>query len=202
MKLYYYPGACSLAVHVALIEAGRTAELVKVDLGAKKTESGADFLKINPKGYVPALELDDGSVLTEAGVCCQYVADLAPQTGLAPAAGTLPRYRLMEWMNFITSEVHKPLGSLFDPTMPQEGRDRALTILAKRLDYLTDAMKGRQHLVGDQFTVADAYLFNVLNWTGMVKVDLSKWPALQAYIGAIAGRASVQQALKEEGLVK
>jgi glutathione S-transferase len=202
MKLYYYPGACSLAVHVALIEAGRTAELVKVDLGAKKTESGADFLKINPKGYVPALELDDGSVLTEAGVCCQYVADLAPQTGLAPAAGTLPRYRLMEWLNFITAEVHKPLGSLFDPSLPQEGRDRALATLGKRLDYLTDALKGRQHLVGDQFTVADAYLFNVLNWTGMLKVDLSKWPVIQGYMGTVAARASVQQALKEEGLVK
>ena len=177
------------------------SNLVKVDLGAKKTEGGADFLKINPKGYVPALELDDGAVLTEAGVCCQYVADLAPQSGLAPAAGTMERYRLMEWMNFITSEIHKALGSLFDPSMPADGRERVLRNLSRRLDYLVAAMNGKNHLVGDRFTVADAYLFNVLNWTGFLKVDLSKWPALQSFMGAVASRPSVQQALKEEGLI-
>src|SRR6266550_305369 len=148
MKLYYTPGACSMAVHIALREAGLPFELEKVDLAGKRTEKGEDFLKINPKGYVPALRLEDGSVLTEAGVCVQYVGDLAPQTDLTPIAGTMGRYRLMEWINFISTEIHKTFGPLFDPSVSDEGRKRQIALLTKRFGYLAEQLSGRECLTG------------------------------------------------------
>ena len=202
MKLYYAPGACSMAVHVALREAALPFELDKVDLASKKTAAGEDYVGINPKGYVPALRLDDGSVLTEAGVCLQYVADLAPRTELAPVAGTMARYRLMEWLSFISAEIHKTFGPLFDPTVSQELRNRQIGTLGKRFDFLEQVLAEQSFLAGETHTVADAYLFTVLNWTHFLKVDVSRWLALQRYMTRIAARPAVVQALKAEGLTK
>jgi glutathione S-transferase len=202
MKLYYTPGACSMAVHIVLREAGVPFELEKVDLRSKRTQGGEDYVQINPKGYVPALRLEDGSVLTEVGVCVQYVADLAPQTDLAPVAGTMARYRLMEWINFISTEIHKTFGPLFDPSASGELRQRQIGLLAKRLDYVAEHLKQSGFLTGDKFTAADAYLFTVLNWTHVVKLDASAWPPLQAYIARIAERRAVRETMKTEGLIK
>jgi glutathione S-transferase len=200
MKLYYTPGACSLAVHIALRESGHPFELEKVDLKTKRTERGQDYLRVNPKGYVPTLQLDDGSTLTEANVCVQYVADLAPQSDLAPIAGTTERYRLMEWMAFTSTEIHKNFSPLFDPTASSELQERQKKLLAKRFDYVSEHLSGRSGLMGDKFTAADAYLFTVLRWANVVKVDLSRWPALQDYLKRNAARPSVRDALKAEGL--
>jgi glutathione S-transferase len=202
MKLYYAPGACSLAVHIALRESGRSFDLEKVDLRAKRTERGEDYTRVNPKGYVPALKLDDGSVFTEAGVCLQYVADLAPQTDLAPVAGSTERYRLMEWLNFISTEIHKTFGPFFDPTTSAELRERQTKILEKRFAYLSEHLGQHRRLMGDKLTIADAYLFTVLNWTKVAKIDTSRWPALEGYVKSIGEEPSVRAALKAEGLSK
>ncbi|MGJ0484685.1 MAG: glutathione transferase GstA [Methylomicrobium sp.] len=200
MKLYFAPGACSMAPHIVLREAAYSFDLEKVDLAKKQTESGENYLDINPKGYVPALRLDDGEVLTEVAVILQYLADQKPDSGLAPTLGTKERYRLMEWLNFISSELHKLFGSLFNPKIPAEWRENQLERLGQRFDYLAHRLNGKLYLAGDQFTVADAYLFTVLNWSPVLKVDINKWPKLQEYVAQIAARPSVVEAMRAEGL--
>ena len=202
MKLYFYPGACSMAPHIVLREAGYKFELDKVDLAKKQTAGGEDYGKVNPKGYVPALRLDDGQVLTEAGAILQYLADHKPEAGLAPKAGTMERYRLIEWLNFIASEIHKTLGALFNPKITPEWKDNQIALFSRRCDVLVRTLDGRQYLMGDKFSVADAYLFTILGWANLFKLDMSKWPALQSYSARIAARPAVQQAMKAEGLIK
>ena len=201
MKLYYAPGACSMAVHIVLREAGYKFDLDKVDLAAKRTAGGEDYLAVNPKGYVPALKLDDGTTLTEVGVILQYVADEKPRRNLAPKPRTPERYRLMEWINFTSSEIHKTLGDFFNPKMTPEWREAKLERLGKRLDYLDKALAANEHLMGE-FSVADAYMYTVLNWTNIHKIDLSGWPNIQAYVRRVAERPSVRKAMKAEGLGK
>jgi glutathione S-transferase len=202
MKLFFAPGACSMAPHIVLNEAGIPCELEKVNLGKKTTAAGEDYYKINPKGSVPALQLDDGQVLTEVAVLVQYIADRKPETGRAPKAGTLDRYRLMEWINYVSSEVHKTFGPLFNPNAPEEWKKTAADQLGNRFDYLAGHLKDRQYVMGDTFTAVDAYLFTVLNWTHFVKLDLGKWPALTGYMARVADRPEVKKTMKEEGLIK
>jgi len=202
MKLYYYPSACSMAVHIALREAGIPFDLDKVDLAKHRTENGDSYYQVNPKGYVPALELDDGQVLTEDAVLLQYVADLKPASGLAPQAGTMERYRLMEWLNFIASEMHKALGALFNPKITPEWKDNQIALFGRRCDFVVKALGGKPYLMGDKFTIADAYLFTILGWANFFKLDMSKWPALTDYAGRIAARPAVQATMKAEGLIK
>jgi glutathione S-transferase len=202
MKLYFSPGACSLSPHIVLREAGLDFELEKVDLRSKQTASGADYNSINPKGYVPALQLDNGQVLTEGPAIVQYVADLVPGKLLAPAAGSMARYRLIEWLNFISTELHKGFGPLFKPNVPQETQHAARENLAKRFAYVAQQLPESGYLTGEHFTVADAYLFTVLSWTAHVKLDLSPWPELRAYIDRVAQRPAVHAALLAEGLIK
>ena len=201
MKLYFSPGACSLSPHIVLLESGLPFESEQVDLRAKTTASGDDFTAINPKGYVPALRLDGGLVLTEGPAIVQYVADLAPEKHLAPLAGSLGRYKLAEWLNFISTEIHKSFGPLFKPDASEEMKQAARANLAKRFPTVAAALEGSLYLMGDQFIVADAYLFTVLNWAAKVNVDLSPWPALQRFQQRVAARPAVQQALREEGLL-
>jgi glutathione S-transferase len=201
MKLFYMPGACSLAPHIALREAGLPFDLELVDR-SKKTGSGADYWTINPKGAVPAVKLDDGQVLTEAGVIQQYIADKVPAKKLAPAAGTPERYRLQEWLNYIASELHKGIGQLFNPAMPDDYKEAVKKGLAARqFAYLEKALAGRDYLLGD-FTIADGYAFTVLNWTKLHKIDLSAFPNVVAYMQRVAARPAVQAAMSAEGLLK
>lgn len=202
MKLYYSPGACSLSPHIALREAGLSVELKKVDLAAKTLEGGGDYLKINPNGYVPALELPSGEVLTEGPAIVQYIADQNVDSRLAPKAGTLERYRLQEWLNFISTEIHKNFTPLFSKTASADWKAAALEKLSQRFDFLTSKLQGKKYLLGEQFTVADTYLFTTLNWTKAVKIELGKWPVLVEYHARVAARPKVQEALKAEGLVK
>jgi glutathione S-transferase len=200
MKLYYMPGACSLAPHIALREAGLSFDLEQVER-SKKTKSGDDYLAINAKGSVPALRLDDGQVLTESGVIQQYIADKAPAKKLAPAAGTTERYRLQEWLNYIASDVHKGIGQLFNPVMPDEYKEAVKKGLAARqFPFLDKALAGRDYLMGD-FTVADGYLFTVLRWTNIHKIDLSAFPNIVAFMKRVAARPAAQEAMKAEGLL-
>lgn len=204
MKLYFAPGACSLSPHIALREAGLSFDLEQVDLATKKTKSGADFAAVNPKNYVPALALDNGEVLTEAAVIAQYIADKANGAGksLLPPAGTMERYRVQEWLNYIAAELHKGMGQLFNPKLPDSFRQTVKeSLLPPKFDYLSKKLEGRQYLMGDTFTVADAYLFTILNWSDLLGVDLSPWPVLQAYKARVAARPAVQAALKAEGLL-
>lgn len=201
MKLYYTPGACSMAPHIALREAGLSFDLEKVDLMGKKTETGAEFTTINPKGYVPALQLDNGQVLTEVGVLLQYIADQKPASGLAPAAGTLERYRLMETLNFIATELHKSFGPLFNPASTDDAKKAAIDMIGKRFGYLDQQLAGKQYLLGDTFTVADCYFGTVLGWCQYAKLDLSPWPAIGAYAGRVMSRPAVLETLKAEGLM-
>jgi len=202
MKLYYVPGVCSLASHIALREAGLDFELDKMDRETRRTASGENYLEANPKGSVPALRLDNGEVLTEGAVILQYIADQGPSSGLAPAVGTMQRYRLAEWLNYIATEVHKQYSPLFNPKLPPEWRENQLNLLAKRFDYLTQRLGNRPYLMGERFTVADAYLFVVLGWSARLKVDLGPWPLLKDYLTRITARPAVQAALKAEGLAK
>jgi glutathione S-transferase len=201
MKLYFAPGACSLSPHIVLRETGLNFELEQVNNQEKKTKSGQDFWAVNPKGQVPVLELDNGEKLTEGPIVVQYLADQKPTAGLLPPAGSMERYRVQEWLNFITSELHKSFGPIFRPTTPDEFKKISKENLAKRFDYLDKHFAGRQYLMGDQFTVADAYLFTVLRWTARIQMDLGKWPNLKAYVERIAARPKVQEALKAEGLL-
>ena len=202
MKLYYSPGACSLAPHIAMRELGIDVDLKKVDLKAKQVEGG-DYKQVNGKGYVPAIETPAG-VLTEAPVILQYLADQKPEAGLAPKPGDKDRYKLQEMLNFITSELHKGFGNFFNPAMAQnDGWRQAVTDrLGLRLDWLEKQLGGKQYVMGDKFSVADAYLFTILNWAAPSKFDLSRWPAIVAYHKRVGARPKVQEALKAEGLVK
>jgi glutathione S-transferase len=201
MKLYYSPGACSLASHIALIESGLPHTIAKVDLRKHTLEDGSDFYAINPKGYVPVLELDDGTRLAEGVVVLQYIADRAPGT-LAPSYGTLERYRVMEWLTFVNSEVHKQYSPLFYPTTPDATKEQIRTKLAGRFEYLSKVLQSQPYLTGNAFTIADAYLFTILNWSHNLKVDLSPYPTLVAYQERIRALPSVQRAMTQEGLVK
>jgi glutathione S-transferase len=201
MKLYYAKGACSLSPHIVLLEAGLPFTLEKVDFATKKTDQGVDYSTVNSKGSVPTLELDDGKRLTEGPAIVQYLADQKPDSGLAPRAGTFERYQLMEILNFITSEVHKSFSPLFKDSSP-EMKEAARAAVGKKFDWLSGFLGGKTYLMGNSFTVADAYLFTVAGWTGHVGMDLNKWPVLAAYHSRIAQRPKVQQALKEEGLLK
>jgi glutathione S-transferase len=202
MKLYYSPGACSLAPHIVAEELGTKLDYVKVDGGAKKTQDGQDFWKVNPKGYVPALGMDNGEVLTEGPVISQYLADQKPQAGLVPAAGTLERYRLQEMLGYINSEIHKTYSPLFGKDIDPKLRDDRVAYLMKRYAVIEQKLDGHEYLFGDRFTIADAYLFVVTNWANFVKVDLSQFPKLQAFQKRVAARPAVQAAMKAEGLVK
>ncbi len=202
MKLYYATGACSLSPHIVLREAGLPFELKKVDTRTKMVADGTDFTQINEKGYVPALELDNGEILTEGPAIVQYLADQKPQAGLVPQAGTLERYRLQEWLNFLTSEIHKQFGPLFKKDLPEDWKKMIHENLARRFDWLTKQLQGKTHLMGETFTVADAYLFTLLNWCQWVGPDLARWPVLQAYHARVGARPTVQAALKAEGLLK
>lgn len=202
MKLYYSPGACSLAPHIVLNEAGYAYEAEKVDIPTKKTATGGDFLAINPKGYVPAITLDDGQLLTEVQVLLRYLADQKPQSNLMPKPGTMERYRVEEWMNYIATELHKGYSPLFRPNTPEEYKTIARENLAKRLALLDKALAGKQYLMGNAFTAADAYAFTILRWSQFTKVDLSPYANIKAYMARVEARPKVQQTLKEEGLLK
>lgn len=202
MKLYYSPGACSMAPHIVAREAGHPIELDKVDIRNKKTAGGGDFWKVNPKGYVPALVLDDGEVLTEVGVICQYLADQKPESGLVPPCGTMARYHQMEALNFAATEVHKQIGALFNPQLTPEMRQVQIGAIGRRLGALEKMLEGKQFIMGDRFSAADAYLFTVLNWTGLHKIDISQWPNIVAFMGRVGARPMVREAMKAEGLLK
>jgi glutathione S-transferase len=198
LKLYLSPGACSLAPHIALAEAGLKYEIEKVDLRAKTTKSGQDFWQINAKGGVPALQLDDGQVLTECAAVVQYIADLNPGAELAPPVGTFTRNRLQEWLNYIASELHKGFAPLFNPQTTDDGKKAALTALDVKFDYLAGQLEGKSYLLGTGFTVADGYLFTVLTWTKYVGIDLGKWPSIESYFKGIAARPAVLAVRKAE----
>jgi glutathione S-transferase len=202
MKLYFTPGACSLSPHIVLREAGLPFTTTKVDLKTKVMADGGDFRKINDKGYVPTLQLDDGSILTEGPAIIQYLADQAPASGLAPANGTLARYRLQEWLNFISTELHKQFSPLFNPDTPDAVKEAQRKKLGGRFDWIVGQLGDQPYLTGENFTVADAYLFTVLNWTKFAGIDLAQWPALGAYVARVAARPKVQEALKAEGLIQ
>ncbi len=203
MKLYYKPGACSLASHITLNEIGATFTLDKVDTDAKTTENGGDFLSVNPDGYVPALELSSGDIITEGAAVLQYLADQKPEAGLAPASGTLERARLQQHLNYVASELHKAFGPFFSgKELSAEQRSATVENVSKKLSHFEAVLNdGRDYLLGDTFTVADSYLFVVTNWSNFVGLDLSPWPNLQAFLGRVAARPAVQTALKSEGLL-
>jgi glutathione S-transferase len=201
MKLYIMTGACSMASNIALHEAGIQFEISKVDRRTKRAD-GVEFVTINPKGYVPALRLDDGQVLTENVAVLQYIADLNPAAKLAPPAGTMERYRLQEWLSFINSEVHKAFTPLFSPEATEKMKDYARNYIAKRLTYVEGALGDRQYLMGEQFTVADAYLFTVVGWGAHVGVDVGQWPRLKSYVDRVRARPHVIEAMTAEGLIK
>ncbi len=190
-----------MATHIVLRETGHNFDLEKVNLATKETESGEDFTNVNPKGYVPALRLDDGEVLTEAAVTLQYVADQNPESGMVPQVGSMERYRLMELLNFISTEIHKSFGALFNPNITPAHKEHQLALIGKRCDVLSQQLEGKQYLTGDAFSVADAYLFTVLGWSNILGVDMTKWPTLTDYMGRIADRPTVKEAMKAEGLV-
>ena len=202
MKLFFSPGACSLSPHIALLEAGVPFDLQKVDTKSHQTAEGGDFYAVNAKGYVPVLQLNDGQLLTEGPAIVQYIADQKPESKLAPKAGSIERYRLQEWLNFITSEIHKGFSPLFAADTPAEYKEIAKAKLGKRFDWLSTQLAGKSYLMGDTFTVADGYLFTVINWGQWVGIDLANWPVLKEYHGRVAARPQVQQAMKAEGLLK
>jgi len=202
MKLYYSPGACSLSPHIVLREAGVKFDLIKVNLADHKTEAGEDFYAVNPKGQVPTLKLDNGHVLTEGAIIAQYVGDHAPESHVVPKAGSFERYREAEWLNWIASEFHKPMGSLFNKDMAGKAGDLIKANIGRKLDYLESHLAKHEYLVGGHFTAADAYAFTILSWAGHVGVDLSKHAHVVAYQARIGARPAVQAALKAEGLVK
>jgi len=202
MKLFFSPGACSMATHIVLLETEQPFELDKVDLGTKKTQSGEDYTAINPSGYVPSLQLNNGEILTESAVILQYVGDQAPGSDIFPAAGSMDRYRVMGQLNFISSEIHKTLGVLFNPKITAAHKDYQLAVFGKRCDVLSAQLAGKIYLTGETFTVADAYLFTVLSWCKIFAIDLSNWPVIVDYLGRVASRPSVQEALKAEGLLE
>ncbi len=202
MKLYYSPGACSLSPHIVLRESGLAFEPVLASTKTHKLQDGTDYYTINPKGYVPLLELDNGERLSEGPAIVQYIADQVPAKKLAPAAGTMARYRLQEWLNFTTSELHKSFSVLFNPAMPEEAKALMRTKVGDRLKWVDSQLEGKSYLMGDAFSVADAYLFTVTNWTQHVGVDISTLKNLGAFMKRIAERPAVREAMKVEGLLK
>lgn len=202
MKLYFSTGACSLSPHIVLKELGLDFEAVRVDLKTHRTEQGADYYQINPKGYVPLLQLDDGQTLSEGPAIVQYLADLKPDAKLAPTWGTMARYRLIELLNFISTELHKTIGSLFNGALSEDMRAMTLTRVEGRLKDASSLLEGKDYLMGSQFTVADAYLFTVLGWLRFFKIDLARWPVLKAFSDRVAARPAVVAAMTAEGLIK
>jgi glutathione S-transferase len=202
MKLYYSPGACSLSPHIALLEAGLPYDLVKVDLRAKKLENGDDYLKVNPKGQVPALTLDNGEVVTEGPVIVQMIADKASAKNLAPARDSAERYKLQEWLNFVTAELHKNFSPMFSPVLSDDAKAFFKDRVMGKFKYVDSQLAGRDYLMGKQFTVADGYLFTMLSWAERMKFDLSAMPNLLAYKARVGARPKVREALTREGLMK
>ncbi len=202
MKLYYSPGASSLLPHIVLREAGLSFELEKVSLKNKKTASDRDFLRINAKGQVPTLQFEDGSVLTEGPAIVLWLADQVPEKRLAPAAGTMERYHMIEWLNFIATEMHKSFTALFDGGAPDATKQAARERIERRLDYAQKALGEQPFLIGEHFTTADAYLFTVLSWGAYVDIDITRWPKLAAFAARVGARPKVRDALKAEGLLK
>jgi len=202
MKLYYWPGACSLSPHIVSREAGIDLQLAELDRGERKTTDGTVLSSVNPKNQVPVLEMDNGQSLTEGPVIVQYLADQKPASGLIPPPGTIDRYRVQEWLNFITSELHKTFGPLFRPNTPEEFKTTSKEILGQRFNWIDKQLAGKQYLMGDTFTVADAYLFTIVRWSPRVGIDLSKWPNITAYLDRVAARPKVQEAMKAEGLLQ
>ena len=200
MKLYYAPGACSLAPHIVLNELNQPYDLVKVDLRAKTTEAGDDFTGVNGKGQVPTLEISKGEVLTEVATILQYLADKASNTDLLPAYGNMSRYRAMEGLNFVASELHKGIGGLFNPAMPEDGKKAIIARVQRHLGWLDRQLANKPYLLGDHYSVADAYAFTVLGWTKHVNIDLSPHAHIVAYLDRVGARPAVRAALKKEGL--
>jgi glutathione S-transferase len=201
MKLYFAPGSCSMSPHIALIEAGLEFEAIRVDLKTKKLEDGSDYLRISPKGQVPALAIDGGDLFTEGAVLVQYIADLRPEANLAPPQGSLERYRLMEWLNYVATEIHKGFGPLWNPATPDAYKAITAERLNKQFAYLNSHFTNNKYLMGDNFTVADGYLFTCVNWTNMLKMDVSAYPNLIRFMTRVAERPAVQQAMQNEGLI-
>jgi glutathione S-transferase len=202
MKLYYAPGACSLSPHIALQEAGLPHKAIRADLKTKQMEDGGDYKAKNPLGYVPALELDDGTMLFEGPAIVQYIADKAPAKHLAPANGSVDRYKLQSWLNFVSTEVHKGFSPLFNPAMPDDAKKIAKERLATRFAHLEKHFASHDYLMGSAYSVADGYLFTTLNWTKPTQIDLTPYPKLMAYHARIGSRPAVQAAMKAEGLIK
>ena len=202
MKLYYSPGACSLASHIALYETGLPFEVDKIIKTTKMTVGGENFMQLNPKGYVPTIKLDDGSILTEGAAILQYIADQQPASGLAPKAGTMERYRLQEWLTFISSEIHKSFSPMFNKEATEEMKNYARNNLTRRLIHAETQLANTPYLMGDHFTVADAYFFVVMNWSNAVGFDLAPYPYIKEYMARVAARPAVQAAMRAEGLLK
>jgi len=202
MKLYYSPGACSQAAHIVLHETGFSHDSIRVDLRAKTLEDGADYLRVNPKGAVPALELENGEVLTENAVILQYLGDRSGSSDLLPPPGDFRRYRVLEWLNFVATELHKGFGPLFNPGAASEWKQAARDQLGKKFDFVEQQLGDRPFLTGNNFTIADAYLFVMLGWTSVTDIDLARWPGLTEFRDRVAQRPSVRQVLQFEGLVE
>ncbi len=202
MKLYYLPGACSLGAHISLRETGLPFEIDKVDGATKKTAGGEDLMKLNPKGYVPTIKLDDGSIMCENGAVLQYIADQNPAAGLAPASGTMARYRLQEWLTFIGTELHKTFSPLFRKDVAPEVKTRAFELLTRRFSYVERQLTDTPYLMGATFTVADAHMFAIVRWCSRVGYDLAPFPKLTEYFARISARPTVQAAMKAEGLIQ
>ncbi len=200
MKLYYAPGACSLSPHIVLKEAGLAFEPQMADLKAHRLSDGSDYYAVNPKGYVPVLELDDGERLTEGPAIVQYIADQVPDKHLIPAAGSMGRYRAQEWLNFISTELHKGIGGLFNPAMPEEAKALMKTKALGRLKWVDSQLEGKDYLMGTAFSVPDAYLFVVTSWTSHVGIDIGELGNLKAFMARMKARPAVQEALSAEGL--
>jgi len=200
MKLYYMPGACSLAPHIVANEAGIALELVRVDGKTKKTEADQDFLATNPNGYVPTLVLDDGQTLTEAQLVVQYLADQKPQSNLMPPAGDMARYRVQQWLAFISSELHKSFSPFFKPGTPEETKNANREHLARRFAHVDNQLAGKTYLTGEAFTAADAYLWTILGWAKIVGIDLTPYANITSFMGSVAARPAVIKSLQEEGL--
>lgn len=202
MKLYFSPGACSLSPHIVLRELGLPFEAVKVDLGSKKTADGGDFKAINPKGYVPTLQLDNGQILTEGPAIVQYLADLKPEAKLAPANGSWQRYQLQEWLNFISTEIHKQFSPLFNAANPDSVKDAQKTKLAQRFAEISPLLEKQDYLTGSDFSVADAYLFTVLGWSKYFHIDLNQWPGIAGFVERVSARPAVAAAVEFEAQAK
>jgi len=202
MKLYYAPGACSMAAHIVLAESGMPYSITRVNLKDKTTETGEDYMQINPKGYVPCVRLDNGALIGENTALLGYLGELRPTAGLMPQSGTIENYRVREWLGFVSSEMHKNCSPFFRPDTPEATLQAQREILRKRLAYLETELAGKSYLTGQAFTSADAYLFVVLNWFGHVGIDLAAYPNVKAFHARVAARAAVQQVMKDEGLLK